>query len=48
LTSTPAENLANWVLDMRETGWRFSLRDVSTGNHYEMASVDEVLSHLKS
>ncbi len=48
LASSPEEPPARWALEMRETGWRFSLWDTSQGNHYEMASLDEVIARLKA
>jgi histidyl-tRNA synthetase len=48
LASAPQETPARWALDIRDTGWRFSLWDISQGNHYEMASVAEVIAQVKA
>jgi histidyl-tRNA synthetase len=48
LTTNTEEAAAQWILEMREAGWRFSLRDLNKGNHYDMASVNEVIARLKA
>ncbi len=37
-----------WILEARGSGWRFSLLDARSGNRYDLATVDEVIAHLKS
>ncbi len=39
---------ARWILETRGSGWRFSLFDARSGNRYDLATVDEVIAHLKS
>lgn len=39
---------ARWTLEIRGSGWRFSLLDAKGGNRYDLATVDEVIAHLKS
>jgi histidyl-tRNA synthetase len=38
---------ARWLLETRGTGWRFSIRDLQSGNRYDVASIDEVIEHIK-
>jgi histidyl-tRNA synthetase len=45
---SPPETAAKWALDIHDTGWHFSLWDLGQGNHYEMASVDEVVARLRA
>ena len=37
-----------WELKTSETGWRFSLYDLISGDCYEVATVDEVIAKLKA
>jgi histidyl-tRNA synthetase len=39
---------ARWLLEARGTGWRFSLRDLQSGNRYDAASIDEVIEHINA
>jgi histidyl-tRNA synthetase len=41
------DTAARWALDIRDTGWRYVLWDVSRGNHYEMATVAEVIARIR-
>jgi histidyl-tRNA synthetase len=37
-----------WLLETRETGWRYSLRNLVTGDNYEAATADEIVTWLKA
>ena len=36
-----------WVVETSDTGWHFGLRDVDSGDLYEVATVDEVVDRLR-
>ena len=38
---------AKWLLETRETGWRFHLRNLKNDDQYEAATLGEVISRLK-
>jgi histidyl-tRNA synthetase len=43
----PVDPRERWVLEISGVGWHFSLRDLSSGNRYEMATASEVVERLK-
>ncbi len=38
---------ADWLLEIRETGWRYLLRNTRTDTQYEVAVVQEIVARLK-
>ena len=38
---------ARWLLETRETGWRFQLRDLKKDAQYEAATLDEIIARLE-
>ena len=36
-----------WVVETSDTGWHFGLRDVDSGDLYEVATVDEAVDRLR-
>jgi histidyl-tRNA synthetase len=51
LTQTDSESKKTgikWLLKTSETGWRFSLFDLNSGDCYEVATIDEVITKLKA
>ena len=47
-TESPADlTRAKWLLETRETGWRFQLRNLGNDDQYEAATLDEVIYRLQ-
>jgi histidyl-tRNA synthetase len=46
--SEAPETRIKWLLKTNETGWRFSLNDLNSGDCYEVATVDEVIAKVKA
>jgi len=51
LALTDSESIktgTKWLLKTSETGWRFSLNDLNSGDCYEVATISEVITKLKA